>query len=406
MIDAWQEIADTIRTNKLRTLLTGFSVAWGIFMLVVLLGSGKGLENGIAYQFRDDASNSIWVRSGETAVPHRGLPPGRRVRFTNADTDEARRVDGVDHLTARFYFGNPVLSHGQESGTFDVRSVHPDHRYLENTIMKEGRFLDPLDVAERRKVAVLGVRVVEALFKDGPAVGRDVTINGVSFVVIGVFDDEGGDSEREKVYVPISTAQRTFGGRDRVDMFMFTTGTAPLARTEAMSATVKRALATRHRFSADDDRAVSMYNNNEMAQRFVNLMHGIRMFTWALGIGTILAGVVGVSNIMMIAVRERTREIGVRKALGATPWSIVGSILQESILVTGVAGYTGLVAGVAVLELVAAKVPGAEFFRNPEIDMQVAVNATLLLIVAGAVAGLIPARRAASIRPVEALRDE
>ena len=408
-LDTWQEILDTIKANKLRSFLTAFSVAWGIYMLIVLLGSGQGLANGIAYQFRDDAINSIWVFPGQTSIPYKGLAPGRAVQLTNEDRNEIRSgVGGIDHITSRFSIGgNLRVRYREETTTFDVRSVHPDHLFLEKTIITEGRFLDDLDLSEYRKVAVIGVRVKDALFKKESALGKNIEINGVAFRVVGVYTDEGGQNEQERIYVPISTAQRAFGGGNRIGMIMMTTGDTPLSQTDVMAKDVKRRIAARHAFSTEDPRAVNVNNNNEEFQRFTSLMAAIRMFVWIVGVGTILAGVVGVSNIMMITVRERTREIGVRKALGATPWSVVSLVLQESILITSIAGYFGLVLGIAVLEIAAKNLPaGSEYFRNPQVDLSVAVEATLLLIVAGLFAGFIPARRAAAVRPVDALRDE
>lgn len=407
-LDHWQEILASIRQNKLRTFLTGFAVAWGILMLVVLLGSGTGLANGIEYQFRDDAMNSIWVRSGTTSMPYKGLLAGRDVRFTNADYDKTRlEIDGVEHITARFYpRGELAISHGKESGSFDIRSVHPDHRYLEKTLVTEGRFLNRIDVDEYRKVAAIGVEVQKALFGKRRAIGEYIKINGIPFKVVGTFRDEGGVGEESKIYLPISTAQRIFNGADRISMFMLTTGSLPLEDTERMTEQITEALAQRHRFDPEDKRAVFVRNINETVQRFVNLMAGIRLFVWIIGIGTILAGVVGVSNIMMIAVKERTQEIGVRKAMGATPGSILGLVLQEAVLITAVAGYLGLVAGVALVEFGARGLPDSEFFVNPGVDLPVAASATLVLILAGVLAGLVPALRAARVQPVEALKDE
>ncbi len=407
-LDKWQEILATIRQNKLRTFLTGFSVAWGILMLVVLMGSGEGLANGIEYQFRDDAVNSIWVNSGQTSIPYAGLQPGRSVRFTNEDHDTvARDVEGVEHITSRFYAsGTLTVAYQGETGSFDIRSVHPDHRYLEKTIVTKGRYLNDLDLAEYRKVAVIGERVKDALFATRPAIGKYVNINGIPFRVVGLFRDEGGQSEEEKIYLPITTAQKAFGGANRISMFMLTTGEADLETTDGMATGIRQLLAQRHRFSPEDRRAVFVRNMNEFFQRFVNLMAGIRIFVWIIGIGTILAGVVGVSNIMMIVVKERTKEIGVRKALGATPGSILGLILQESVFITAIAGYVGLVLGVAVLEFGARALPHSEFFVNPGIDLRLALAATAVLVLAGAAAGFIPAYRAARVRPVEALKDE
>ena len=407
-LDTWQEILDTVRKNKLRTMLTGFSVAWGILILVVLLGSGQGLAHGVEYGFRDDAVNSIWMRSGQTSVPYKGLRPGRNVQFTNEDYDNIRQgVPGVEHITARFFIkGNLTVAYGSQTSSFDVRSVHPDHQFLEKTIMVEGRFLSPLDLREYRKVAVIGTRVHEMLFRGAPAIGKYIKINGVPFQVIGIYTDEGGEGELEKIYLPITTAQRTFSGANRISMVMLTVGDAGVEESTAIADDIKARMSERHDFDPADERAIWLNNGVVNFQRFVNLMAGIRGFVWVIGIGTLLAGVVGVSNIMMIAVKERTREIGVRKAIGATPWSVLGLVLQEAVLITAVAGYVGLVCGVLVLEAMSRAITGSDFFRNPEVHFGVAVSATLLLIFAGTVAGFFPARRAAAVRPVEALREE
>jgi len=255
-------------------------------------------------------------------------------------------------------------------------------------------------------VAVIGERVRDAIFHKEPALGRELEVNGIAFKVVGIFTDEGGEGEQEKVYLPITTAQRAFGGYNKVAQIMLTTGTAGLDKTKEMSQEIRKKLADTHTFSVDDARAAFVSDNNENFARIMNVILGIRVFVWIVGIGTILAGVVGVSNIMMITVRERTREIGVRKALGATPWSIVALILQESVLITSVAGYIGLVLGIAVLEVAQQFIPKDGFFVNPEVSLAVAIEATVLLVLAGTLAGFVPARRAAAVRPVEALRNE
>lgn len=407
-VDTWQEILNTIRKNKLRTLLTAFSVAWGILILVVLLGSGQGLTNGVAYEFRDDATNAIWMRSGQTSKPYRGLRPGRQVQFTNDDYSDIRdNVHGVEHITSRYFIrGNLAIAYKGETSSYNVRCVHPDHQFLEKTIIRKGRYINPIDIAEYRKVAVIGDRVEAQLFKGANPLGAYINVNGVPFMVVGVFTDEGSEGELEVVYLPISTAQRAFGGANRVAMIMMTVGEAGVAESQAISDNLRERIAERHDFDPDDQRAVFITNAVEQFQKFMNLMGGIRMFVWVIGVGTLLAGVVGVSNIMMITVKERTKEIGIRKALGATPWSVMRLVLQEAVLVTTVAGYFGLVGGVALLELMARGITGSSYFRNPSVDLGVAVSATVLLILVGAIAGFFPARRAAGVRPVEALRDE
>ena len=407
-VDTWQEILDTVRKNKLRTVLTAFSVAWGILMLVVLLGSGQGLTHGVEYGFRDDATNSFWVRSGQTSQPYRGLRPGRTVQFTNEDYEDIKaNLRGVDHITSRFFIrGNLTIAYKGVTSSFNVRSVHPDHQILERTIVSEGRFINPLDLREHRKVAVIGDRVKAQLFKGQPALGEYIEVNGIPFRVVGVFIDEGSEGEMETIYLPISTAQRAFNGANRVGMMMMTVGDATVDESKAIATDLRNRIAERHDFDPEDQRALSIFNAVETFQRYVNLMGGIRTFVWVIGIGTLLAGVVGVSNIMMIAVKERTKEIGIRKALGATPWSVMQLVLQEAVLVTAVAGYFGLVAGVALLEVMARGIQGSDFFRNPEVDFGVAIAATGLLVTAGAIAGFFPARRAAAVRPVEALREE
>ncbi|MEZ5312548.1 MAG: ABC transporter permease [Thermoanaerobaculia bacterium] len=407
-LDAWQEILETVRRNKLRTVLTGFAVAWGIFMLVVLLGSGKGLEHGMEYQFRDDAVNSIWVSAGRTSTPYKGMQPGRQIQFTNEDYDEVlQRIDGVEYSSARYWiFGSQQVNYGNEFGSYTIRAVHPGHQVLERTKVTAGRYLNDFDLRDFRKSAVIRNLVAEALFHDEPPVGKIIKIGGIAFKVVGVFDDEGSEREREFIYLPITTAQRTFGGANRISQILYTTGDASLGKTKEMAKETRELLAANHAFDPEDLRAVFVNNNVENFQRVMSLMTAIRLFVWIVGIGTLLAGVVGVSNIMLVAVTERTKEIGIRKALGATPGSIVALVLQESVLITAVAGYAGLMLGVLALEGLSKAVSGTEFFRNPSVDLRVATWATILLVVAGTVAGFFPARRAAAIRPIEALRDE
>ncbi len=406
-IDRFAEMASVLWRNRMRTALTALSVAWGIFMLVLLLGFGRGLENNVEYEFRDDATNSIWIYRGRTTRPFQGHAVGRTIQFTNRDHDMLRDgLDGVEHITSRYYPPSDVVSWGEEEGSFDVRATHPDHRYLENTDVVRGRFINDRDVAEKRKVAVVGMEVVRQLFRNADPLGEWIAVGDVMFRVVGVFEDSGGEDEESKVYLPITSGQASFAGADDVRQIMFTVGDATVEETEVMTQQATLMLARRHHFDPEDRRAVRVRNNVERFAQVQQIFTLISGFVWIVGLGTVMAGIVGVSNIMLVSVKERTQEIGLRKALGATPTSIVSMILTEALLLTGASGYSGLVAGVGLLEAIRRFVPENDYLRDPDVDLSVAISATILLVLAGALAGLIPALRAASVDPIVALRDE
>jgi putative ABC transport system permease protein len=406
--DKWQEIFSTINKNKLRTFLTGFSVAWGIFMLIILLGSGRGLQNGVQHQFADDATNSLWIYQGLTTKPFHGMNAGRKIQFTNADFTRTKHLDShIDHISGRYYVGSKNISYQNNYGSYDIRAVNPGHKYIENTQITAGRFLNRLDMNNFSKVIVIGDIVRKDLFKNGEkAIGKYIQVGNIPFKVIGVFTDAGGNGEMRKVYIPVSTAQRVFNGGNRLDQIMFTVGDATLKQTKHIETKLRTEFAKIHHFDPSDRRAIRISNNLDQYKKVMNLFLGIRIFIWIIGIGTIIAGIVGVSNIMMIVVKERTKEIGIRKALGATPQSIIGLILLESVIITSMAGYIGLMAGVGLLELINKYMPPSDFFRNPEANLSIALTAMVLLVIAGAIAGFIPAKKAASIKPIDALRDE
>jgi putative ABC transport system permease protein len=405
-IDKWQEIFSTIKKNRLRTFLTGFSVAWGIFMLIILLGSGKGLENGVTKQFEQDATNSIWIYRGQTSMPFKGLKPGRRIKFTNEDYEISKRdIKNIDNVSSRLsIFQQRNLSYKNEYGNFDIIGVHPGTKYLENVKVLEGRFLNDFDINSSRKTVAISTDVRKALFKEQAFLGEYIIINKIPFKVIGLFEDSS-ERDNRRVYIPVSTAQKIFTGGTEIQNLAFTTGDANVKESMEIENEIRNSFAVRHKFDKEDQRALFINNNVEQFTQFQNLFKGIRMFVWIIGIGTIIAGIVGVSNIMLIVVKERTKEIGIRKAIGATPGSIIGLILMESILITGFAGYIGLVLGVGLLELISPYIQ-SDFFTNPEADFRIAVSATILLILSGALAGFVPARKASSIKPIEALRDE
>jgi len=405
-IDKWAEIYITIRKNMLRTFLTAFSVAWGIFMLIILLGAGKGLQNGFANNFNDDAVNSIWVSSGQTSIPYEGLQSGKYIHFTNDDYDALNgSIEEADHMTSRFNRYNQVATYKSESSTFSIRAVHPDHKYLEKSLVTQGRFINDIDVSQARKVAAIGELVKEALFKDEDPMGKFISISGVSFKVIGVYKDEGQEGEMNYIYLPVSAAQQAYNGQNRVNQIMFTVGDANEEESAAIVEEVRQQMASRHNFSPADQRAIYIRSTIENYMNIMNVLLMIEIFIWIIGVMTIIAGVVGVSNIMLILVKERTKEIGIRKALGATPFSIISLIVMEAIVITSVAGYFGLVAGILLIESLSSLFTEG-WFQNPEVNMTTALVALLVLVVAGAAAGFFPARKAAAIQPIVALRDE
>ena len=406
--DKWQEIFETISKNKLRTFLTGFSVFWGIFMLIILLGSGNGLRNGFEQEFKDDAINSIWIYRGKTTIPYKGMKPGRRIRFTDADHQALANghVEGLENVASRLWLGSKTMVYGDKKGTYSVISTHPGQFYAENATMVNGRFLNEIDIEQRRKVIVIGLPIQQELFPNGNHIGKEMKVGGISFKVIGTFKDGGGDRDNRRGYIPQTVGQMVFDRGRNVHAISSTIGDATPEQSLVIEQKIRERLAALHQFSPEDKRAVWINNTTDQFMQVLNVLNAISLFVWIIGIGTIIAGIVGIGNIMMIVVKERTREIGIRKALGATPFSVVSLIIMEAIFITSIAGYIGLVAGVFTLEAVAGMIEDPGIFQNPEVDLYTASIATLVLIFSGTLAGLVPAIKAASISPIEALRDE
>jgi putative ABC transport system permease protein len=407
-ISALDELVSTLRTNKLRTLLTGLSVAWGTLMLVLLLGAGKGLENGILWEFRDDAVNSIWAYSGLTSVPYAGRGPNREIRLKNDDYAALRReIPGIERLSGRYWmWGEFSVRHAELHSAFDVIGVHPDQRYLEKTLMIAGRYVNQRDIDECRKVAVIGSLVKATLFKNEEPIGQSIEIRGLAYRVVGVFADEGGEAELRRIYVPITTTQLVYNDPGRIHALGMTIGGADTEQSAALEERAHRLLAERHQVALSDARALRTQNNLLRFEKISAVFNWVNGFVWFVSFGTLLSGMVSVSNIMLISVAERTREIGIRKALGATPLRLVGMVLAEALLITSIAGYSGVVAGVALVELAADKIGDAPFIRQPGVSVAIALQATALIVLAGALAGLFPALRAARVSPIAAMREE
>ncbi len=406
-IDLWREILQSINKNRTRSLLSGFTIAFAILLFTILFGIANGLQNTFKEAFMDDAKNSISIFTGRTTKAHNGLQAGRRIQMKNEDFDyvEEEFENKIQYLTARIY-KNVTASYKNESNSYELRAVHPDHQFLEKTLIVDGRYINQNDLKNKTKVAVIGRLVEEDLFIKTEALGKYVNLGGVQYKVVGVFRDDGGDNEERKIYMPVTTAQMIYGNNDYIDQINI--GYNPNLNYDqaiAFGNLLTRKLKTRFDVARDDQRAIRVMNMAE-ATKSVNAMTvGLSIIILVIGFGTLIAGVVGISNIMIFIVKERTKEIGIRKALGASPRSIVSIILIEAILITAIAGYIGLLIGFGVLELAGPSLE-AYFIKDPGVSNSLVVGATLTLILAGAIAGYIPAKKASKIKPIIALRND
>ena len=405
-IDKWQEIFDSIWRHKLRTFLTALGVGWGIFTLVLMLGAIKGLVNSFHHNFSDDSVNSIWIWRGVTSKDYNGLNKGRRINFDNQDYEFLKEnFAEITEMTGRFYLsGDQMFKYGNEAIPYSVRGVHPGHKLLENSQVLEGRYLNEGDIEESKKVIVIGKVIKEKVIGKDPAVGKEIIVGDIAYKVVGVFYDSGGENEMSRAYIPMSTAQKIYSDGQTMHQIMVDGGDLSLEEMGELENKIFAAFAKRKNFDPTDRRALRMYNRAEEFEEFSSLFSAFNILTWIIGFFSIMAGVISVSNIMLIIVKDRTKEIGIRKAIGATPGSIISMILQESILITTVAGYVGMVVSVAIINAVSGA--EAEYFRHPEVDLGVVMMATLTLIIAGALAGLLPAYKAANINPVTAIKSE
>jgi len=413
-LDRWQEIFDTINKNRLRTFLTGVSVASGIFILVVLLGFGNGMENGIRKEFENDATNIIWIWTQNTTKEYKGMNPGRRIELRNDNLTHVTSSykDELEYKSGLYRVGGGLnINYKKESASYALLGIHPDLQQLESQSIVSGRYINQSDLENKNKVAVVSAKITRELLKEAEdPIGEYIQISGINFKVIGVFTDAAGEREENKILMPFTTAQHVFNGQDKMSNLSFTLKPErnfdkAVEASNAFTSRVKAYLQEYHTVAPDDDSAIVVRNALEEAKRFYTLTDNIALFFWFVGICTIIAGVVGVSNIMLIIVKERTREIGIRKALGAKPWSIIGMILQESIFVTAVSGFAGLILSMALLEVVGPNVE-VDYVLNPTVNFSIAMTMVIVLIIAGALAGFFPAWRAAHIQPIEALRDE
>lgn len=414
MSDLLQEILGTVMRNKLRTVLTGLSVAWGIFILIVLLGAGNGLIHAFELNSGNVVMNSVKVYPGTTTKPWQGMQEGRNVELEQEDCrlTAVRFPDNIMEVGATVSQNAVDITYGKDHVSITLEGVMPSLVQIEGIKLVEGRFINQLDMQGNRKVMVLHKKTVEMLFPRESALGKMIKVNGLAFKVVGIYDDQNFFSP--SVYVPYNTLSLLYAKGNLVDNLMFTTrGLTDEKTNEHFEDDFRTMLAHRHQFDASDNGAVWIWNRFTQylqQQQATSILH---IAIWVIGIFTLISGIVGVSNIMLITVRERTHEFGIRKALGASPFSILRLIIAESVLITTFFGYVGMVAGILATEYmdrlfgqqtVDVGVFSATVFHNPTVDISVAIQATLTLIIAGTLAGFFPARKAVMIRPIEALR--
>lgn len=414
-LDSLREIGTTIKTNKLRTFLTGFSVAWGIFMLIGLLGAGNGLKNGIESNFSRRAMNAVSVWPGSTSIPYKGLPVDRRIKFDDKDYALVKkRFPEVDRVTGQIWHG-ATISYDKNYGSWTMLGLHPDGAYINNINTEKGRFINEIDIEKRRKVIVINTEMEQVLFKGEESLGQYVNADNIAYLVIGVYKDETGRTN-VPAYIPFTTAQSLYSknyGMDRLDFTVV--GLDTEKKNDEFIERFRAELGRLHKFDPQDKAALGIWNTAADSVQTLQIFSTINAFIWVVAIFSLIAGVVGIGNIMLITVKERTREFGIRKAIGASPVSILRLVLLESIIITALFGYIGMLFGIGLVELANTVVemmsqgadPGTPtVFKNPSVDIGIIMQATGVLIIAGVIAGSIPAIRAVRVSPVEAMRAE
>ena len=406
-IDLWSEIFQSINKNRTRSLLSGFTVAFAILLFTILFGLANGLNNTFSKAFVDDAANAVYIRSGRTTKANKGLQAGRRIQFKNQDYDYIKSDfdPSIEFITSRVY-RNVLANYKNEKNSYSVRAVHPDNKYVEKTKVTRGRYINQRDMKMANKVIIIGDLVREDLFLSEDPIGKYLNLSGIMYKVVGTYIDDGGDDEERLIHMPLSTAQQLYGNNDYVDQINLTYNPQyNYDQAIDFSVALEKKLKERFTVAKNDQRAIRVFNM-AMQNKGINQMTSVLgILILIIGMGTLIAGVVGISNIMIFIVKERTKEIGIRKALGASPKAIIAIILVESVVVTTIAGYVGLLVGVGVLEWAGPSLK-SYFITDPSVSRSLVIAATITLIAAGTIAGYIPAKKASKIKPIVALRDD
>ncbi len=415
-----EEILAALRHNKLRTTMTGLSVSWGIFILIILLGAGNGLRNGVTSNFSERATNTVQMWPGQTSLPYKGLKTSRNLDFSEKELETVNeRVTESDEETG-IIDKNSTITFGNEYGSYRLKGVHPSYSTIYNLEFGpgKGRFINNLDIEKNNKVIVLDKKIEETLFKGKPALGQYVQVGSIMFLVVGInTKKEGWDGTQ--AYIPFTTAQSIYNPNKKFNSIAFTTqGLETKESNERFNEQLKSRMSQTMMFDPKDEKALWINNSQENYLQTMRIFNGINLFVTIVGIFTLIAGIVGVSNIMLVSVKERTREIGIRKAIGAPPASILISVVIESILITALFGYIGMITGIGLTEIInfimeksAAGQTNAggeqmSVFKNPTVELGYVIFSTLVLIISGVIAGYMPARRATRIKPIEAMREE
>lgn len=409
-LDSWNEIWETINRNRKRSIMTAFGVFWGIFMLIMLVGLGFGLERSFVSILGDMSTNSAFLMAGRTSVPYKGFSSGRWWQFNQADLDQISRMDGVKHSTGFAWNRSMTFTYGNKNGSYYILGLAPDYNLVNPMDILKGRFINDIDIAQRRKVCVISKNVAEELFGDEDPIGKAILMNNTYMTVIGIYQNRNTDltfSDPDRTaYIPRSTFQQMMNIDDKMEVILL----SGYDKTDmgALTKNIETIIKENHNISPNDGRAMNIWNMAERFRIFNGIFIGVRILTWIVGIGTLLAGIVGISNIMLIVVRERTQEIGVRRALGAKPFAIISQIMAESFVLTFIAGIFGFALAVGALSMIGSA--GINMFGgmpfDPQISLGLGMSALGILVLGGLIAGLLPSSRAIAIKPVDAIREE